>query len=433
MRFGFTAIDQGVSSVSNFAVGVVVARIAGIAALGAYSLAYVAWLLLADLHRSFVTDPMAIEGDLHQHDAKQHIRIGLTAELALGTGMAFGLAGLGLLLLACGQHSYGICFVALAPWLPVLLSQDYWRWVSFMSATPGRALANDLVFDAAQAIGLAVFILAGFRSSVVAIEAWGLGAAVGALFGLWQYSVLPAAKGGIRRLRSRWPLSKWLSSGSVTTWGATQSYVVLTGVMLGPVSLGGLRAALSLVSGPSGVLLQTGGSIGLPEASRALRERGWPGLRRVERIVTLAGMVSVGLIGLVVVLFGSQILALLYGHQFARFAGVADVLALSFFSATVALGAVLCLKTTKLTRFVFRKSAISLIVGVIGVVVLVPIFGVIGAAWSAVARSVTTMASTLAYHWRWSRRAAEEMAVNASAMAEEVGTHGGARSEQWSR
>ena len=41
-----TTLDQGVASVSNFAVGVVVARVSGVAGLGAFSLAYAAWISL---------------------------------------------------------------------------------------------------------------------------------------------------------------------------------------------------------------------------------------------------------------------------------------------------------------------------------------------------------------------------------------------------
>jgi O-antigen/teichoic acid export membrane protein len=411
-RLSLTAFDQGLSSLSNFAVGVAVARIAGIDALGAYSLAYVVWLVLADLHRSLVTDPMAIENDVLKPDAKTNVRLGLAAELGLGLVLGVAVGGLGAVLLAAGQEAYGTSFVALAPWLPVLLVQDYWRWVGFMSAAPGRALANDIVFDVVQALGFAVLVVAGVRSSVVAIEAWGFGAACGALLGLWQFSVRPTWRGGFHRLRLRWSLSRWLASSSVTTWGASQAYVVLTGAMLGPAGLGGLRAALSLVSGPSVLLLQAGGSIGLPEASKALTERGWAGLRRVQRVVTAAGMASVVLVGAAVLAFGRQLLDALYGDQFGRFAHVADVLVLSVVIGTLSVGAVLSLKATKVTQFIFRKSLISLAVSLVGVMVLVPFFGVIGAAWSAVARSATATTTTLRYHFRWSRPAAEEMCAS---------------------
>lgn len=409
-RFVVTATDQCVASLSNFAVGVAVARIAGIAALGAYSLAYVIWLALADVHRSLVTDPMAIENDVRRPDPRHEIRIGMAAELSLGLGLAVPVAVIGVALVIGGQHAYGVSFLALAPWLPFLLLQDYWRWVAFMKATPEKALVNDVVFDVVQGGMFAALFLAGLRSSVLAIGAWGIGALAASLFGLRQHAVAPAFRGGIDRMRRRWAMTRWLLGGSLTTWGASQAYVVLTGAILGPAGIGGLRAALSLVNGPSVVLLQAGGSVGLPEASKALHERGWRGLQRVERIVTAASLASVVAVGLVVLLFGRTLLVVLYGHQFARFASTADLLALSVLIGTSSVGAVLALKATRLTGMLFRKSALSLVASVVSVAVLVPFFGVLGAAGAAVARSSTSCVSTWLLHLRFSRKAAERIA-----------------------
>lgn len=59
-----TMLDQLLASASNVAVGIVVARISGPAGLGAFALAYTVWILVTTLHRSLITDPMAIMGDL---------------------------------------------------------------------------------------------------------------------------------------------------------------------------------------------------------------------------------------------------------------------------------------------------------------------------------------------------------------------------------
>lgn len=409
VRFGVTAVDQCVSSLSNFAVGVAVARVAGVVGFGAYSLAYSVWLLLAALHRSMITDLMAIENDVHQSDAREHLRIGLAAELSLGVAAALLFAGIGAVLFMVGQHTFGVCFLALAPWLPCLLAQDYWRWVGFMRSEPGRALANDIVFDVIQAVAFVSLFAIGVRSSLVAIGAWGVGGAGGALYGLWQFSIRPSLQGGVGRMRERWHLGKWLVAVNAAGSAQSQSTLVLTGGLLGPAGLGGLKAATSLVSGPSLVLIQAGGSLGLPEASKALHQRGWPGLRRVQRIIAAAGMVSVGLISVAVFLFGRQLLTLLYGPSFARFAAIADILALAVFVMTIPLGAILSLKATRQTREILPASLGSLIVSIIAVVILAPLFGVVGAAEATVIGNAARSAWLLMSHWQYSRPAAERM------------------------
>lgn len=409
VRFGLTTVDQCVSSLSNFAVGAAVARVAGLEAFGAYSLVYSIWLLLAACHRSLVTDPMAIENDMHKVDAARHVRVGLAAELSLGISAAILSVGIGALLVGLGQYKFGICFIGIAPWLPCLLAQDYWRWVSFMKAQPRKALANDLVFDGVQVATFVVLFLFGVRSAMLAIVAWGVGAAFGAIFGLWQFSARPTLQGGLGRIRLRWGISKWLISTNAVSSATSQSTLVLSGALLGPTGIGALKAALNLVIGPSMVLIQAAGSIGLPEASKSLKERGWPGLRRVQRLITAVSMITVGVIVIAVLCFGRQLLVLVYGPAFGRFAVVADIVAVSFFITTAAHGAILSLKATRKAQRVVPVCACSMVATIVSVVVLAPLFGVIGAAFANLVGNVTRTTGLLIAHWRSSRRTAESM------------------------
>jgi O-antigen/teichoic acid export membrane protein len=412
VRIGVTGLDQGVSSLSNFAVGVAVARVAGVAALGEYSLAYAAWLIIAATHRSLITDPMAIENDVNKSDAVFHMRVGLAAELALGLASAALFGVVGFILLGAGQRAFGIVFVTFAPWLPFLLAQDYWRWVAFMKAKPGKALTNDVVFDVFQGGAFVVLVVAGERSAVLAIVAWGIGAVFGAFYGLWQFSVQPSIKGGVERIRVRWPLSKWLLASSTAASGSTQAGTILVAALLGPAGTGGFRAASTLVSGPTNVLVQAGGSIGLPEAARGLHNRGWPGLRRIQRLITLGGVVSVGPIVVIVLIFSKQLMGLIYGHKFIAYATTADIVALSLLVSAFRLGAILALKTTKQTRLIYHTTVVALVTSLGFTALLAPLFGVIGAAWAALASAVIVTAQTLVLHWRHSRPEAERMWKN---------------------
>jgi O-antigen/teichoic acid export membrane protein len=412
VRTGLTAIDQGVCSVSNFAVAVIVARVAGVGSLGAFSIVYAAWLITVAMHRALITDPMAIEGDLRKPDAAAHVRAGLAAELVLGAGVAAFFGLIGVALVVTGHGYLGIPFVAVAPWLPFLLAQDYWRWIGFMQAQPAKSLLNDGVFDIVQAIAYGLLLAFGTRSSALAITAWCGSAAAGAVFGLWQFNVRPTWRGGWSRLRLRLGLGKWIAGVNATTWGASQSSIVLAGAFLGTVGIGGLKAATSLVAGPAMVLIQAGGSVGLPEASRSLSERGWPGLRRVSRAVTAAGVASMALILVIVLLFGRQLLGTVFGPAFSRFAPVADILALSCCIGTAGLGAILSIKATKQPGLLFRVGLVSLVVSVLAVTVLTPLYGIDGAAWAAVISNSVMTALQLSAHWRRSRPRAEALFAN---------------------
>jgi O-antigen/teichoic acid export membrane protein len=409
IRFGVTAADQCLSSLSNFAVGLAAARVAGAAGLGVYALVYAVWLVLASMHRSLITDPMAIENDLHQPDAARRVRAGLAAELWLGLAAAVGFAVTGVVMLAVGQHQFGLGFLCLSPWLPCLLAQDYWRWVGFMSAKPKKSLVNDIVFDAIQATVFVLLLVAGVHTSMVAVWAWGVGAAGGALFGLFQFKVRPSLRGGVELLVRRWRLSRWLVAGNLTSTATNQSTAVLTGAFLGPTGIGGLKAATSLMAGPALVLVQATGSIGLPEASRALHERGWPGLRRVERLVTAVGVIGVALIATIIFCFGHWILVNVYGPSFGQYAGAANVLAVAGIVTSTSLGAILCLKATRKGHLILPATTAAVGVSIVTAVLLIPPYGVMGAAVATVIPSSFRTAGLLVSHRAWSRKSAERM------------------------
>src|SRR5579862_9732227 len=171
-----TLFDQGFSSVSNFAIGVVIARVVGASGLGGFSLAYAAWLVIAALHRSLITDPMAINGDVHTTDGGGPIEQGFAAELLLGLAGGTIIAAVGVALYLLNAPVFGAAMLGLAPWVPALTAQDYWRWVGFLTRHPGKSLANDAVFNGAMAVALGVLYLTHVHSIAALVGAWGLGA-----------------------------------------------------------------------------------------------------------------------------------------------------------------------------------------------------------------------------------------------------------------
>src|SRR5579863_1395907 len=98
-RLSMTMVDQCVASASNFSVGVVVARISGPAGLGAFALAYTVWILLTTIHRSLITDPMAIMGDMLSEKRDEFVRRGFAADVTIGVGAGCIVAAIGAILL----------------------------------------------------------------------------------------------------------------------------------------------------------------------------------------------------------------------------------------------------------------------------------------------------------------------------------------------
>lgn len=386
-----TLFDQGLASLSNFSVGVVAARVAGASGLGGFAIAYAGWQLISAMHRALITDPMAIEGDVRREHITDGIQKGLAADILLATTGAIGLALLGVILDLAGQHIFGTAIIGIVPWIVVLTVQDYWRWMGFLSGKPGRALANDIVFNCVQGMAIALVFVTHVHSIVVVIASWGLGGIAGALFGFRQFRVLPSLAGGMTLLRSRWSFSKWIAANQLVGTGQSQISVVITGAILGPVGLGGFKAAQALVVGPAGVLIQAGGSIGLPEASKAYAERQWPGLMRVARWVTSTGVAGIALTVMIIAIWGRKLLSLLYGPAFAQFHLTALLIGVGFVFTGFALGPILVLKATRSTHWLFHTQLIAMIVSLSSVAALSVPFGVTGAATATIISAGVTL------------------------------------------
>src|SRR5918999_2161747 len=59
-RLGWGLADQAVSSITNFALGIVVARSLGAAGFGAFSLAWVSYGVILNVSRGLATDPLTV-------------------------------------------------------------------------------------------------------------------------------------------------------------------------------------------------------------------------------------------------------------------------------------------------------------------------------------------------------------------------------------
>ncbi|MFZ0249237.1 MAG: hypothetical protein WAL61_04775 [Acidimicrobiales bacterium] len=394
------------ASGSNFAVGIVVARISGPAGLGAFALAYTVWILLTTLHRSLITDPMAIMGDMRGDEKEEFVRRGFAADVTLGLMAAGIIAAVGSALLVVGQTTFGVGLLSVAPWIVVLDLQDYWRWIGFMQGEPKKSLMNDLLFNAVQALAFGAIFVVGLHSVFAVVAAWGMGAAVAALYGLRQFSVRPSVRGGSTFLWSRWHTSRWLASERAASWGASQLYLVLAGVILGPAALGGLKAAQGLVAGPTTLVVNASGSFGLPEATKQYAERGWIGMLKVSRFVTGAGLAASLACGVAVFLAAPTLLKLLYGPEFVKYAPCARLFAVSVVLSAFAVGPIITLTATRRVRPLFVLQLAKLAFAVAAVSVLAEAYGVTGA---ATAYLVMVALSSLAIMLlqSWTRRSQE--------------------------
>lgn len=381
-RVALSFLDQLVSSVSNFATGVVVARLSGAAEFGQYMLVLMIWLVVVGLHRALVTEPVILT--THETgDRKSVLAHGVGAELLLGLVVSAVVAAGGVTVAATGA-GVGTLMLALSPWLISLLIQDYWRAMAFQQRRPGVALGNDLLFVAVQFSTIAVFLLVGWRTAEYMITAWGIGATAGALLGFWRSPGIARFRASWQLIGRLWPLSRWMMTDFLTAFASHQAYLALVALLLSPVDYGGLRAAFALM-GPTVVIISAGANVGLPEASRLVHIDDAALLRRFARHLTAGTSICIAAYAVAVAVAGQRLLDAVYGPEFIRFTPLVTLAAVQQTVAAVVFGQAIALKAAGRMRRLSSARVLAAGASLISMVVLVRGLGTIGAGWAGVA------------------------------------------------
>lgn len=257
--------DQAISSMTNFVVGVYVARSLDATAFGVFSLVWVTYGVLLNVSRGLGTDPLTVR---HSGEPSPEWReaVGQSSGTALVLGTAGGLVGVAVGALLGG--SLGHAFIAMGIVLPALLLQDSWRFAFFAVGRGQYAFVNDVVWACALVPSMVWAAHNGTVSGFVL--AWGGSSAVAAALGALQVRIMPrplAVRTWIRRHRDLG--SRYLIE-NVSMSGASQLRAYGLGAIAGLAAVGTVRGGELLV-GPFLAVLMGLSLVSVPEAARILR------------------------------------------------------------------------------------------------------------------------------------------------------------------
>lgn len=257
--------DQAVSSITNFMVGVFVARSLGASALGIFSLAGVTYGVILNISRGLATDPLAVRFS-GVTTASWRSAVSRTSGVALVVGSIAG--GVCALAGALMGGTLGAAFVVLGLVLPGLILQDSWRYAFFAAGEGRRAFVNDTVW---ALILIPTMMIAAIHGSVLRfLLAWGASGAVAAAYGYIQTRILPRP-GGVRAwLKQQRDLAPRYLAENVSGSGATQLRMYGLGAIAGLANVGTVRG-VELSFGPIQTVLMGVGLAAIPEAGRLLR------------------------------------------------------------------------------------------------------------------------------------------------------------------
>jgi O-antigen/teichoic acid export membrane protein len=265
-RFGWGVADQAVSSLTNSAVSIYVARELGAVQFGAFSLAYVTYSFALNASRGLATDPLTVRFSVAELPTWRRA-VASSTGTALVVGFVAAVCALGTAAGLAGTASRA--FLALGLTLPGLMLQDSWRYAFFALGRGSQAFLNDTIWAVAMLPALVALKLTHHSDVFTFVLAWGLAANIAAAMGPLQarVAVRPSEVWSWisehRDLGPRYLAENTANSGG----GQLRTYGI--GLFLGLAALGYVQTA-SLLMGPFFAILMGLLLVTVPEAARVL-------------------------------------------------------------------------------------------------------------------------------------------------------------------
>jgi O-antigen/teichoic acid export membrane protein len=373
--FAWVGIDQGLSALSNVVIAVAVTRAAGVGGLGRYSVAFACYLLVLGFQRQLVNEPLMSlrwqpAASNTVHDAP-----------ALGASLLCLLAA-SLVVLVVGLSTGRSELIVLAPLLPGVGIQDFYRYVAFRRQRQRLAAGLDGLWLLLSALSCYWILQSG--SPTVAVVGWGVAGGIAAVFGAVQLRLTPA-----RPLVSlQWwqcearRLGAFLTLAGIAYTAGAQAMLLAIAAIIGEEPLGQLRQAQILL-GPAALSITAFSFFVLPRLAR----------RKEGTNSRASGLMAVAAATLALVASGSSLVIaapvsrLVFGHAAAVSIALLVPLSLQLILEAGASGFVLPLQVAQRGAAIAAARTVSVVLGVPAVICAAILGGIVPAAWAFAAQA----------------------------------------------
>lgn len=288
-RYGWGVADQIFSSLTNFALAILVARTVNLEEFGTFSLVFATYLLALGASRAITSEPITV-----RYSASSQSQWKEATARASGTALSAGFGlGLGCLVIAwVTDGTLRQSFAALGLVMPGLLLQDSWRFAFFAVSRGHKAFINDLTWALLLFPTLALLLLGDPPQVAVIILAWGGAATLAGVAGSFQASVAPRPFATLGWIREQRRLVIPILAEFMASIGAAQLVLYATGAV-SLAAAGGLRAGQVLL-GPFNVFLMSVRLAVLPEAVRTAGRSASLLLRTTVIVAIVLATVAIG-------------------------------------------------------------------------------------------------------------------------------------------
>ncbi len=420
---GITLADQSIVSGANFLTTVLIGRLCGPEELGIYSVGFSVVVILGTMLQALVVVPYTVFVQRLQDPQRSEYTGGVLAHCVILSILA--MAGLVCLALAL-QHS-GTSTLAPAIWvlsatIPFVLFREFCRRMAFAHMQLTTVFTFDATAVTLQLAGLGTLILADQLSAAKCFAMVGLCCGLVSLARLYsirdQFSLRAAH---VRQAwRKNWNFSKWVIVEHTAAILNSNVMQWLLAVMLGTAATGLFAACAAILNAFNPIALGLNNVL-MPRIAVAMSEQGPGEVRRVVRKATLAMLAITAVFCGAIMIFGTDIMRLLYGAKYAGQESTITILALDMLVQSLGSPSAYGLWAFERSRTLFFVRLLRIAIAVPISVCLIPYLGAVAAAWGLLIGNIAGTSITWWIHSRMLAADESNAPADPTLYVEEIG------------
>lgn len=279
--------DQGILSVLNLLVGLLLMRWIPKEEYGIYAQLFVVGLFAATLIEAFITNPLTTIAPGKPAREKlalfRHLHI-LQRWLSLALAILFGIGAAIALILTHSHVSPWLIGCAFSMYVFFNAQREFLRSVNFIQAKPIRVLFIDGIYALTVIIGAGILVLTNNVSIISALLLLGCANILSMVTGTGTipHSKLPLLPRDIL-ISDIWKRARWAAPGALVAWLTNYSYLFMTAAFIGAAASADLNASRLLLM-PISLCVLAWSRVARPMASKMYANKDWKQLNHIAWI-----------------------------------------------------------------------------------------------------------------------------------------------------
>lgn len=398
-------MDQGLFAGSNFLMNILLIRWLEPVQYGAFVTAYAIFMMLGTLHTGMLTEPMLVFGaGKYSKWFRRYLAFLFYGHTTLTLLFSLAMLAVGLFFQVTEQLDLAWAFYGGAIATPFILLTWTFRRAFYIVSRPHIAAVGGFVYFSLIMAGIYLLHTMTYLTPFSALLVMALSAGISGLYLLYmlkpQYQQPEKELPWKTVLKDHWVYGRWSTPSTFLIWLPHNIYFAFLPGMVGLEGNANLRATLNLVT----PILQANAALSIlltPNFVRALKRNGLDGLGRQVNFARML-MIGASLSYLVVlVLFGKDIINLIYNGRYQDFVTPTILLLISLNPLFIGVGDVMAggLRSIGRVDTIFWANVVSGLLALTIGLYLMATIGIIGALIGT-AISSFGFAITIFWHYR---------------------------------